>query len=64
MTDKQFERASEIKQLLKSLENLKSQIEENPRVNFYMGDFKEIKNDLIDLIEGKMSKLKAEYERL
>ena len=64
MTDKQFDRANEIQRLLKSLELLKSQLEEKPLVRFYVSDFKEIKNDLIDLIEGKISQLKAEYERL
>ena len=64
MTDKQFNRANEIKDLIKNLEWLKRVLETERLVQFAMEPIKMIKDDFIDVVESKIAQLQAEYKKL
>ena len=64
MTDKQLKRANEIKSDLRNLEWLKGEFSKGGIVQFNMNPLQMIKSDLIDVVEGKIAQLRAEYKSL
>lgn len=64
MTDKQLERGNEIKAELLGLNQLKRGLQSNIRLTINFEFYKGLREPFVDIVEGKIAELKAEYEKL
>lgn len=64
MTDKQLERANEIKAELLRLNQLKKGLQNNIHLTINFEFYKDLREPFVDVVEGKIAELKAEYEKL
>lgn len=64
MTERKHKKADEIRQQIRELEYIKEQFAKERIINFIIKPVEFLRNDLIDVVERNITKLKSEYERL